>query len=241
MRLRQILRKVHRWIGLLSALWLLQLAVTGLMLQHADDWGLSKAYVKNATVLQWFDYGKYQVAWDVEGQSLYQIDDRIIIDGNTSTLSAEVLSVVKDNKLWLVATANSIIWFNQQADKVQQLDDFDGLPTPVKHINVVKGVLKVTTDQASFSQTKTGDFAPHKYPMIESETVSRSLTKEEKAQLLPQAFANQLSNDKVIYAIHSGMKSIPLLNTLSALALIYLSLSGIYLFIKPSFKRRNKA
>ena len=239
MRLRQFLRKIHRWVGLLSALWLLQLASTGLLLQHADDFGLSNRFVSSATILQWFDYGKHQTAWQANGEVLYQIDDQIIIEGNKSELAAKTVSVVKDNDRWLVATKNNITWFTQKAEIINQIDDFDGLPTPIKNINVLRGVLSIISEKGSFSQNEQGDFLQHFYPIIESKTLSRTLTSEESEKLLPLAFENKLSYDKVIHAIHSGLKGIPLLNTLSALALIYLALSGIYLFLKPSFKRRK--
>ncbi|WP_154224079.1 PepSY domain-containing protein [Marinicella rhabdoformis] len=240
MRLRQFLRKIHRWVGLLSALWLLQLATTGLLLQHADDFGLSHRYVSSATVLQWFDYGKNQTAWEVNEEKLYQIDDQIIMSENKAELTAQIISVVKDNEQWLVATKNSITWLNPQAEIINQIDDFDGLPTPIKNINILKGKLNVMTEKGSFSQNEQGEFLQHMYPAIESETPSRPLTSKESSEIIPLAFENKLSYDKVIYAIHSGLKGIPPLNTFSALALIYLSLSGIYLFLKPSFRRKRK-
>ena len=241
MRLRQFLRKIHRWVGLLSALWLLQLASTGLLLQHADDFGLSNRFVSSATILQWFDYGKHQTAWEADGSVLYQIDDQVIIEGNKTELAAKVVSVAKTDNQWLVATKNNITWLNHQAEIINQIDDFDGLPTPIKNINVSKGVLSIISEKGSFSQNDQGDFLQHQYPVIESKIQSRPLTSNESSQSMALAFENKLGYDKVIHAIHSGMKSMPLLNTLSALALIYLSLSGIYLFIKPSFRRKNKS
>ncbi len=239
MRLRQFLRKIHRWVGLLSALWLLQLASTGLLLQHADNFGLSSRFVSSTTILQWFDYGKHQTAWEANGEVLYQIDDQIVIEGNKTELAAKIVSVVTDNDQWLVATKNNIIWINHKAEITNQLDDFDGLPTPIKSINIQKGTLKVMTEKGNFSQNEQGDFLQHLYPFSESTTFTRGVASEESAELLPLVFENKLSYDKVIHAIHSGLKSFPLLNTLSALALIYLSLSGIYLFIKPSFRRKK--
>ena len=241
MRLRQFLRKIHRWVGLLSALWLLQLATTGLLLQHADDFGFSNRYISSATVLQWFDYGKIQTVWEVNNEKLYQVDDQIIIGENKTELTAQIVSVVKDNEQWLVATKYSITWLNPQAEITNQIDDFDGLPTPIKNINILKGTLKVISEEGSFSQNEQGEFLKHMYPTIESEIPSRPLTSKESSKIIPLAFENKLSYDKIIYAIHSGLKSIPLLNTLSALALIYLALSGIYLFIKPSFRRRKRS
>ncbi len=37
--MRRALRLTHRWAGLIGALWIIVLGVTGLMLDHRDDWG----------------------------------------------------------------------------------------------------------------------------------------------------------------------------------------------------------
>lgn len=44
-RNRRWLRSAHRWVGVGVALFLLMLAVTGVALNHADDWHLDRRYV----------------------------------------------------------------------------------------------------------------------------------------------------------------------------------------------------
>jgi len=238
MRLRLIFRKIHRWVGLLASLWLMQLAITGLLLQHADDLGLSTHYVSSPMVLQWFGYGKRQLAWDSSGETWYQLDDVISFRGRTTPVTDEVIGVVKQQNHWLIATANSLYWFNQQVELVKQLDDFDGLPTPVQLVDKHQSHV-VLKSQQSWYQLEADIFKRIEAIEVMKKPSSRALNPVEINTLFNTILTDKLAYDKVIHGIHSGIKSSAWLNTLSSLSLLYLCFSGIYLFFKQAKRNRR--
>ncbi len=242
MRVRKALRKTHRWIGMLAALWLLQLATTGLLLQHADDLKLTTTYVNSPWVLKWFDYGQRQQAWDDQGDVFYQVDDVLAYSGFTVKQAEKMIAVVKSQQDWLAISAQTIYRYNQQGELVMQLDSFDGIPTPIEQVAYTPDSL-ATELLAIQSAGKWSvlDYNGSVLPMISQpiEVIqSRALTAAEEGVLFPTMLSDRLSYDKVLHGIHSGLKSSNWLNSLSALALLYLSFSGLYLFFKqPKSKR----
>lgn len=238
MRLRKALRKVHRWVGLLAALWILQLISTGLLLQHADDLNLTETYVNSPWILKWYDYGKSLHAWEVDGDVLYQIDDVIHVNEIQISETDLLVGVEKWQDQWLLATQNSIQWINNSGDVVQKMDDFDGLPTPISQLSLSHGQVVISVEGQWYVMSHSGGFEMTELtadPINQSRTISDA----EQQQLFPVVLKHKLSYDKVLHGIHAGIKGSKWLNTLSALALFYLCFSGIYLFFKQPKRKRS--
>ena len=237
MRMRKALRKIHRWVGLLSALWLLQLATTGLLLQHADDFNLSQTYVSSPTVLKWFGYGQTQQVWQLDEQVIYQVDEVVGFNGVQVNIAAPLKGAALWQGQWLVATADTLYGFNHLGETVLQLDDFDGIPTPISELTDANGGLHILVKDQWFSMQLSGEFQPAQLT-INNLNTARSMNAAEQRQFFAEALQNKLSYDKVLHGIHAGIQGSKWLNTLSSLALLYLCFSGIYLFIKkPKTKR----
>ena len=237
MRVRKALRKIHRWVGLLSALWLLQLAITGLLLQHADDFKLTQTYVSSPAVLQWFGYGTRQQAWDLNQQVIYQVDGVVGFSAVQVKMAVPLTGAALWQDQWMVATANTLYGFNQQGETVLQLDDFDGLPTPISALSAEKGDLHIQANDQWFMMLPSGEFQATTQT-IKQPSQARPMTTAEQHQFFATALQDTLSYDKVLHGIHAGIQGSKWLNSLSALALLFLCLSGIYLFFKhPKSKR----
>ncbi len=237
MRIRKALRKIHRWVGLLSALWLLQLAVTGLLLQHADDFKLTQTHVSSPTVLKWFGYGTRQQVWDLDQQVIYQVDEVVGFSTLQVKIAAPLTAAALWQDQWMVATADTLYGFNQQGETVLQLDDFDGLPTPVSALDADKENLYIQAGERWYRLLPSGEFQATTQT-INQPIQARSMTTAEQQQFLAVALQDKLSYDKVLHGIHAGIQGSKWLNSLSALALMFLCFSGIYLFFKhPKSKR----
>jgi len=237
MRLRKTLRKVHRWVGLLAALWLLQLATTGILLQHADDLKLTETYVNSPWILKWHNYGQRLHAWEVGGDVLYQIDDVIRVNDIQMSQTDLLVGVEKWQDQWLIATQNSIRWINHNGEVVQRMDDFDGLPTPISQLSFSHEQPIILVDGQWHVMNESGLFETSD-SSVDPVNKSRVISAEEQKQLFPEVLDQKLSYDKALHGIHAGIKGSKWLNTLSAMALLYLCLSGIYLFFKKP-KRKS--
>lgn len=242
MRLRKALRKIHRWVGLLSALWLLQLAITGLLLQHADALRLTESHVTSSTLLQWFDHGRRQQIWDHTDGPLVQIDDVVLLGRHRLHVPAPLVAAAhwdaaETGRLWVMATEQTLYGVNASGEVVFQYDDFDGLPTPVQALVFEAGHLSLASAEQWYAVSIGGEFTDSQKP-IQPPVPFRPLSQAEQRQYVATALSDKLTWDKVIHGIHAGIRSSVWLNTLSGLALLYLCFSGIYLFFKPP-KRKH--
>lgn len=235
------MRQLHRWIGLFASLWILQLALTGLLLQQSDALSLDRRYVQSARLLTWFGYGHKTQAFSHHNQQLYQIDDRVVINDQYRHFPQTIDYAAFWNNSWVVATAQSVYRLNLQGDIEWRLDDFDGLPTPVDNLHVDDRV-RVLNQQQWFIIRDDLKIEPIRAPVeAVNHAQKRPLTDTERQQVLPQALRKVLSYDKVLADIHAGYKGSVWLNTLTALALLYLALSGIILFFKPKSSSRQRS
>ncbi|MCB1582786.1 MAG: PepSY domain-containing protein [Xanthomonadales bacterium] len=241
MRLRKALRKIHRWVGLLASVWLLQLAVTGLLLQFATQWNLTNSYVKSPMILQWFDYGKRLQAFDTGQQSIYQVDDVLVIKDQKHQTPAIIVSAHMWQDQWLVATENTLSLYEQNGDLSNQWDDFDGLPIPINTLGSNQYAMYLQSRSQWFEINLNGEFQPVNGQKLEpAAAVRTTLNSAEKERLFTEVLSDKLSFDKVVHGVHSAMKGSVWLNTLSALALIYLCISGIYMFFKAPNKNKQR-
>ncbi len=237
MTVRKFLRLSHRWMGLLAALWLLLLAITGLLLQQADWLNLSDRYVSSPTLLKWFDYGRRQQAFDDQQHSLYQIDDMVVFNGHKLSLVEQIIAAGWHQDHWIAATRNTLYWLNTEGQTSQQLDDFDGLPTPIEHLMITDRLL-IQSSNAWYEVQDNMRVVRISDSFVSKNQISpRPLKRAEKHKIIPMALANRLSYDKVLAAVHAGTKGSTLLNTIGALALMYLSISGLIMFFKPKRRR----
>lgn len=116
------LRRWHRWFGLGVALLALELAVTGMLLNHTDDLHLSRQPVQNASLLSWygvrppaqipaFQAGRYWVSqW---GQQVF-IDARPVRNPPDGRLIGAVsvqglLALAWPDRVWLLTDTGQLV------------------------------------------------------------------------------------------------------------------------------------
>src|SRR5690349_3869727 len=85
LRTRRSLRSVyvwHRWLGVISALIVLMLAATGLLLNHSHELRLDSRYISNAALLDWYGIRAMppREAFLVGGHWLSTTEERLFLD-----------------------------------------------------------------------------------------------------------------------------------------------------------------
>lgn len=239
MKIRRQLRFLHRWIGLLAAVWILQLAMTGLLLQQADNLSLHQRFVQSPWLLQWFGYGQKAQSFQHHGQIIYQVDDQLLINNQRQRIPQTIHFAARMNDLWVVATKQTIYAFNNDSELMWRLDDFDGLPTPIDNLHV-DGRLWIEHNNQWSQINGQLLIQPSAAPKTRiNHAQQKQLSNDERRLVLPKTHPKVLSFDKVLADIHAGYKGSVWLNTVSALALLYLSLSGIFLFFKTKRKEQK--
>lgn len=87
------LRRLHRWAGIVSALFLLWLALTGLVLNHSSGLGLDDRYLAARWVLDRYNVGAPDVgaAFRIDGAYLSLVEDELYLDAQPLGIRADAL------------------------------------------------------------------------------------------------------------------------------------------------------
>lgn len=231
----------HRYMGVSAALFTLLIAVTGILLNHTEDFQLDSQHVKSGWVLDWygieapeelpsFPCGDRHIT--LMGEHLYL--NRKEIDGDYQQL----VGAVCQEELLIIAISQSILLLTQRGELIEQLKGKDGVPAGLLAIGadadgqfVVQGSHDIYQPDADFIRWRRWEGDP--------ETVNWAATSEldpvVKASLQQHFRTEVLPVERVILDLHSGRffgKPGPWLFDAAALLLILLSLTGTWIWLK---------
>lgn len=230
MNSKRIIRKMHRWIGLIASIWLLLLASTGLLLQHSHDWNLNKTYIGNSFLLKSYGIGEQFVAFEQNNHQLTQLDKQLIQD-NTPTikLSENINSAIYHKSNWIIATNSQILWIDSVGEIIKTLDNLDGIPTDIKNLGLYNYEIYFKIYKKTY---KLDDLSIKKNIESKIHWAKPKINNKLKKLAIQLTSENYLSYQQLIFDFHAGITTPLLINDIAALALIFLSLSGIVLFLK---------
>jgi hypothetical protein len=234
MRLRKFLRKIHRWIGVIASIWLFLLATTGFLLQHKDGWKLDEKYTNSTFLLSLYDIGDQFISYETNTSSIAQLDYHIYLNSKPIIkLEEALIGAILLQETWILATQSKLYWMDKEGNIVQSMDDLDGIPMPIDNLGSYNNTIIIqNSDQALSLETLE--------PLTKSPTWSLPTnSKKLKTELISTMSHNYLSYQQLIFDLHAGITSPSLFNDLAAFALIFLSISGIVIFFKKSFKRQR--
>ena len=241
MRVRQFVRKFHKWIGLIASVWLLLLASTGFLLQHSQKWQLDQKYINNAAILKFYGIGEQFIAFKQGNKQLIQLDNQLIQNNKvTIKLEENINSALYHQDYWIIATDTQIIWVDEKGQIIQTLDEIDGLNVPINKIgkqskNGNQEIIYKSQDQTFNIESEliqTNDATA----LIEWPKIYTNQNIKEKSIKLSSK--DYLSFEQFIFDIHAGITTPSLLNDIAAISLIILSISGIFLFFRK--RKRNR-
>jgi len=126
----------HRWAGISAALFVIVLAVTGLLLQHAPALGLDRAAVGSISVARWLGHGGGDVTafrvgerWLLGTPAGLWLDEQRIAD-----LDAPPDGAVDTAFGFAVAAGGGILLLDREGRVVEHLRPGAGLPLTVRRI-----------------------------------------------------------------------------------------------------------
>lgn len=233
---------IHKWhkrIGIVTALFVLFLALTGLLLNHTSDMNLSGEYVSSNWLLNWYDIEADQEvkSFAVEGHFVSQLGERLYF--NTTEIGNDIVflvGAVVSGQYYVIAHDQSLILLNTKGEVVEILSGVDGVPAGMKKIGLgdsgelvldaAHGYYKVKIDSLHWHEEDEAN-------AVWSEAVSLSDSLYE--QIAEQYRGRGLPLERVIQDVHSGrilgLWGVYFMDAVSILFCI-LALSGIYMWYR---------
>jgi len=240
------LRVWHRKLGILTAIFLIFLAATGMMINHANflsldstpvtNNGLLNFYgIKTPTDMRFYDNGQIAVT-----DNFVWLNDKLLLES-----SEPIIGAAKFQSMWLVVTSERLYLYTTAGELIDQLGTASGVPEHISAISInnqeitVKSenkLLKTDGDFLTWQSIKPSQaivwLSPYKFTDINI---------NKKQQVLLQFKSQFLNWEQVLLDVHSGRifgDIGVLVSDVIAILLILLSLSGLYIWIRYTKNKR---
>lgn len=233
------LRRLHRQIGVLLALFVIVLCVTGIMLNHTDSLELDNKTVSNRLLLKLYGikaepirtYKTEHHYLSSDGEQLY-FNDAVIANCDQLQGAVELAEQV------IAACSKQLLLLTKNGQLVETIDEFSGLPVPVAKIGLDSGFLIIKTgDSVGDNQyrvdTEQLEFIPHN--SVKPEFSELTELPAPIAAAIDQQRSFGLTLERVVQDLHSGRIfgiSGVLIGDIIAILVLFMTFSGLYIWSK---------
>ena len=239
-----MLKKLHKIIGLSVCLIIIHLSITGIILMYPSTFKLQETYFKNRYISGLYDM--YTVA-DVRALEAAEEDlgiiksKAIVSDMVIETGINNILGALKANNLIFVLNNKKLILIQESDYGLEIIKDekipFTALSIGKDNDNIlIKGTedkFYIVNESLSFSLAKNNEIEFNETPLV--------LPEEEIARYyLLQVQGPGVQALRLFADLHNGRFFGPFVMfifVITSILVIFLSISGSYMTIKPSIKR----
>lgn len=229
----------HRTLGFFATLFVLVLAVTGLLLNHTGGLRLDEIYIENDTLLDWYGIKPDQppLAYFTGAHWLTQIDNRLYFDDREIPGDPEpLLGAVMSRDIIMVAFAHSLYLLTQTGDLIEKVTMQQGIPGVIRMIGTgPENEIIIRTGSANYyADADLQEWRPYR-KIFSNWSASGMLPVLLQEKLLRLYRGKGLSMERLLVDLHSGRifgKAGAIVVDLAAILFIILAISGWCVWLK---------
>ena len=233
------LRRVHRWTGLATLVFVLLLAATGIALNHTAAWRLDETWVDWAWLLQAYgiDAPRPSVSFAAEGTRATLLDGRLYVDGREIARGIETLAgLAATGPGVAIAAGNEVFLLTKAGDLVERMDLASASPGPITRVGLADGQVVLRTG-AGLLRFDDDLLNLEPAPYLQQDDVQWSarsaVPPDESARLQTLYRGRGITVERLLTDLHSG-RIFPrigaLLMDLAAALLIGLAITGLMMW-----------
>lgn len=240
----------HRRVGLLALVLVIILAITGIMLNHTEKFKLDETYINNSLLLDWYGIRpkdepvSFLVSNDKESHVISAWNNQLFFDDTVITnLEQTIHGAIGAEQFIVVALDNEIILLSYEGEMIERVS------TSISFSNIQRLGMKYKRPVIETSEPLYYMADEHilDWDIIINEDIKwteiYSLDDDEFEKLLVAYRGNGLKLERVILDLHSGRifgnAGVYLMDA-AAIALLWLSLSGLWVWSKRRGKMKKK-
>lgn len=240
----------HRRVGLLALILIIILAITGIMLNHTERFKLDETYISSSWLLSWYGIEpenkpiSYRVKNNDSNHVISAWQQQLFFDDTAiTTLQQSIHGAIAAEQFIVVALDNEIILLSFDGEFIERVS------TSISFSNIQRLGMKYRRPVIETSEPLYYMADEHilDWDVIINEeiewTEKYTLSEEEYDQLLTAYRGSGLKLERVILDLHSGrifgQYGIYLMDA-AAIALLWLSLSGLWVWSSRRRKMRKK-
>ena len=236
----------HRQLGLIVSILVIVLSVSGILLNHTEKLKLDSNYIQSEFLLKWYGINKPIItSYKIENNWISHAEDnlyfnKILIEKEISQITGAVTA----KNFIAVSTQNALILLTTDGEKIERLDATTGVPKNIQSLGLSnRNALVLKTSKSLFKAN--ADVTEWKKSKIKNIVWSRSSSLPPKLEItLNTLFRGKgLTNERVLLDLHSGRilgKAGPIIMDISAVILLILSFTGVWMYVKRSWAMRKR-
>ena len=238
-----IWRFIHRWhkrMGIVAALFVVLLTLSGIILNHTGSLGIDKLYVNDRLVLGIYKIGPLEepAGFSVDDHWVVKIGDRIYFD-RTELIEndTELAGALATDGYIVIALEDHVLLVNSTGEIIERLSESEGVPVDIKAIGNSTGNAVVIKTAGEIYQVDMENLvwkkAEKELPVKWSE--KNAIPAGLKEDLLEHYRGKGLTLERIILDIHSGRIAGAFgLYVVDFMAILFflLALSGTWMWLK---------
>lgn len=236
----------HRRIGLIALVLVIILSITGIMLNHTESLKLDERYVDSSMLLDWYGLEPEgnPVSYPMDGKTITQWGQQIFFDDKAVTTSPQTLhGAVATEQFIVVAFDTELILLSGTGEHIERM------PTGSSFSDIQRIGIKYARPviETSDSLYYIADEHMLDWDVIGNDgiTWSQQVTPStSQVNTLKQAYRGKgLNMERVVLDLHSGrifgQYGVYAMDA-AAIALLWLSLSGLWVWWQRQQKQKRK-
>lgn len=240
---------LHRRFGLLLVVFIIILAITGIMLNHTNDLQLNHHRVNNAVVLSLYDINPENppISYRTRQHVISQWDKQIYFDNNKLLNDSQQLrGVINTEHIIIMVLSQDVILLSPEGELIDRyvLDHALAQQTEIEHIGFFEGKVIIKLMDQSLWQADADIINWQAIALKHTEWAAPvQLDAALEEQLLEQYRGEGLPLERIVLDIHSGR----IFGTIGvylvdgvALIMLFLSLSGLWMWWQRRLKQKNR-
>lgn len=232
------LLQLHRWTGLFAAALVIILAVTGIALEHTEDWSLDERFISASIVLKHYGITSNPIQhYAINKQSISQSGNHLYLNQQVLAHNSSILcGAAKISLGFALCIDSAILLVDEHGNKLDLINTELGLP------DLPLGIGSTSSQQlvllgAQGNWLADADMLTWQHYNAEPSVEIAPSTPDEslKAFIEKHSISHEISWERLLLDLHSGRLlgswGVYLMDIVS-LAMIYLALSGIWVWWK---------
>lgn len=235
-KIRLKLIRLHQRLGMVVAVLVLLVSVTGILLNHTEELALDQQTVSSSWLISLYGIPLPQVySYQVNDQWVSGVGDKLYFGNREVTYCADRLSAVVNYQQMLVAACgDGLLLLTQEGDVIERLGTGLDLPSRVQSMSVDQGQLLLQALDKAVMVNLDGMSWQFVEPPLSLEWVKAIDAPIKITRKLQYEFvSSELTLERVILDLHSGRLATKLgvwVVDLAALLMIFLALSGLWVW-----------
>lgn len=243
-KLRLLFWRWHRRFGIATAIFIILVSITGILLNHTSELHLADRPLRQTWLLSLYGIQKPVI-------TSYQLGDQWVshLGGEYLYLDAKELAycsghlhgAISQPEFAVAACGNELLLFTPAGEVVERIGAVYGLPQPLNGLGVCDQQLCVKSGtqlhQVNIEQLKWQDYQGQAVSLTKNQRLPKAI----KQPLLNDYYGNAISWERVLLDLHNGhlFQMGPWLMDMVGVLLIVLAVTGVTMWYSGQRRRRH--